>query len=269
MSSIHPTAIIEDGADIADDAFIGPYCVVGPKVKLASGVRLESHVVVTGNTSIGENSHLHPFASIGFPPQDMKFDGEDTKLIIGKNNIIREHVTMNPGTAVGRGQTVVGDNGLFMVGSHVAHDCIVGDSTVFANNATLGGHVTVGDYVMLGGLAAIHQHTRIGRNAFIGGVSAVVADVIPFGSVYGVQANLAGLNIIGMKRRGFSRELIHDLRSAYRLLFAWEGTFQERIDDVTEQFRDSEQVMEIIEFIRAHSSRPICLPNFDPMIKRT
>jgi len=269
MNSIHPTAIVEDGAEIADEVFIGPYCLVGPKVKLANGVRLESHVVISGNTTIGENSQIYPFASLGSPPQDMKYDGEDTKLIIGKNNIIREHVTMNPGTALGRGQTVVGDNGLFMVGSHVAHDCIVGDSTVFANNATLGGHVTVGDFVMLGGLAAIHQHTRIGRNAFVGGVSAVVADIIPFGSVYGVQAHLEGLNIIGMKRRGFSRELIHDLRSAYRLLFAWEGTFQERIDDVAEQFAGNEPVMEIIDFIRAHSSRSICLPTFDPMVKRT
>ena len=171
---------------------------------------------------------------------------------------------MNPGTVGGRGETVVGDNGLFMVGSHIAHDCIVGDHTVFANNATLGGHVTVGDYVMLGGLAAVHQHARVGPYAFIGGVSAVVADVIPYGSVHGVHAHLAGLNIVGMKRRGFSRDKIHDLRNAYRLLFAWEGTFQERVDDVAEQFADNVEVMEIINFIRSDSARSISLPIFDP-----
>ncbi len=264
MAIIHPTAIVDDGAQIADEVEIGPYCIVGGQVKLEPGVKLLSHVVVTGDTRIGENTQVYPFSSLGYPPQDLKYDGEPVQLIIGKNTTIREHVTMNPGTGVGRKKTVVGDHCLFMVGSHVAHDCIVGDHVIFANNATLGGYVVVGDYVMIGGLAAIHQHSRIGKYAFVGGMAAVANDVIPFGSVHGNHAHLAGLNIVGMKRRGFSRQQIHALRSAYRLLFAWEGTFQERIEDVASQYGDNPDVMEIIDFIRRGSIRSICLPTFEP-----
>jgi UDP-N-acetylglucosamine acyltransferase len=260
MVEIHPTAIVESGAELADSVVIGPYCIVGSDVKLAEGVRLESHVVINGQTQVGKDTTIYPFASIGQPPQHMQYAGEKVKLVIGDNNIIREHVTMNPGTHFGHGQTKVGNNGFFMVGSHVAHDCVVGDDVIFANNATIGGHVTVGDFVMVGGLAAIHQHSRIGNHAFVGGMAAVANDVIPFGSVQGNHAHLAGLNIVGLKRRGFSRDLVHDLRSAYRLLFAWEGTFQERIDDVVNQYEANPEVMEIINFIKEDSTRSICMP---------
>ncbi len=263
MVKVHSTAIVEDGAQVADDVEIGPYSIVGPNVKLAQGVKLISHVVIAGDTQIGENTTIYPFASLGYPPQDLKYDGEPVQLVIGTNAVIREYVTMHPGTGVGRKKTVIGDDCVFMVGSHVAHDCIVGNNVIFANNATLGGHISVGDYVMIGGLAAIHQHSRIGDHAFIGGVAAVANDVIPFGSVQGNHAHLAGLNIVGMKRRGFSRKQIHDLRNAYRLLFAWEGTFSERLEDVASQFQDNKEVTKVVCFIRASSSRSICLPKAD------
>ncbi len=259
MRSVHPTAIIEDGAQLGQDVDVGPYCVVGPDVKMEDGVRLVSHVVVSGNTHIGKGCVIYPFASLGHPPQHLKYEGEKTRLVIGESNVIREHVTMNPGTALDNNETIVGNNGYFMVGSHIAHDCVVGDNAIFANNATLGGHVTVGNHVMLGGLSAVQQHSRIGNFAFIGGMSAVTADVIPYGSVHGFS-RLVGLNIVGMKRRGLSRDKIHDLRNAYRLLFAQEGMFQERIQDVALQFASNHEVMEIVEFIRGASNRSIVLP---------
>ncbi len=259
MPSVHPTAIVHDGARLAPDVDIGPYCIVGPDVVLAGGVRLVSHVVIDGVTEIGENCVIHAFASLGGPPQHLAHKGEATRLAIGPRNLIREHVTMNTGTVMGRGVTTVGSDGLFMVGSHVAHDCIVGDRVVLANNATLGGHVQVGDQVFMGGLSAAHQHTRIGRHAFIGGLAPVTKDVIPYALV-GNDAHLEGINLVGLKRRGFSREVINDLRAAYRLLFAQEGTFQERVEDVGRVFGGSAEVMEIIAFIRADANRPLCLP---------
>lgn len=263
MNPVHPTAIVHDGAVLGPGVEVGPYCIVGPQVVLGEGVRLLSHVVVEGVTEIGAGSTLHAFSRLGGAPQHLGHKGEDTRLVVGTGNIIREGVTFNTGTVAGGGLTQVGDNGLFMAGSHVAHDCVVGDNVVFANNATIGGHVTVGDFVFMGGLAAAHQFSRIGRYAFIGGVSAVTKDVIPFGSVWGVHAHLEGLNLVGLKRRGFSRETINDLRSAYRLLFADEGTFQERVDDVARVFAHAEQVVEIIDFIRADANRPLCQPRSD------
>lgn len=263
MPDIHPSAIVHPKAEIADAVEIGPYCTVGAKAKLHEGVRLISHVVIEGNTEVGAHSQVHPFAVLGHPPQHLAYKGEDVRLSIGKNTVVREHVTMHPGTPMGHGETVVGDNGLFMVGSHVAHDCTVGDHAVFANNATLGGHVVVGHHVIIGGLAAVHQYSRIGNHAFIGGMAAVPNDVIPYGSVQGNHAHLAGLNIVGLKRRGFTREQIHDLRNAYRLLFAWEGTFQERIEDVAAEYGHIPEVMEIIDFIRAGKNRSICMPMFE------
>jgi UDP-N-acetylglucosamine acyltransferase len=260
MPEIHPTAVVEDGAALAEDVVVGPYCVVGHDVRLGAGVVLQSHVVVSGHTSIGAGTRVFPFASIGLPPQDLKYRGERTRLEIGCNNVIREQVTMHPGTVHGRLVTSVGNDCVFMVGSHVAHDCIVGDHVVMVNCATLGGHVHVGDWVMIGGLSAAHQFTRIGRHAMIGGMSGVETDVIPFGSVTGNRARLQGLNIIGMKRRDFPRERIHALRHAYRLLFAQEGTMAERLEDVIELFSDDENVMEIVSFIRGESSRGICQP---------
>ncbi len=260
MSEIHPTAVIEDGAVIGDNVAIGPYCCVGGNVSLADGVRLSSHVVVAGLTAVGPNTHIYPFASVGHPPQDLKYKGELSRLEIGANNIIREHVTMNPGTAGGGLVTEVGNNCLFMVGSHVAHDCVVGNHVIFANNATLAGHVIVEDFAILGGLSAVHQFVRIGRHAMVGGMSGVEQDVIPYGSVIGNRARLAGLNIVGLRRRGFSRGEIASLRKAYRLMFAEEGSMSERLNDVSEMYKENQAVMDIVEFIRGESNRAICQP---------
>ena len=260
MAKIHPTAIVEPGASIGADVAIGPYCCVGADVKLGARVQLHSHIVVAGRTEIGEDTRVFPFASIGHPPQDLKYKGEPSTLVIGRDNVIREHVTMNPGTEGGGMVTRIGDGCLFMVGSHVAHDCNIGDHVIMANNATLGGHVEIGDFAILGGLSAVHQFVRIGRHAMIGGMSGVEQDVIPYGSVMGDRARLSGLNIVGLKRRGFSRENIHALRTAYRLLFAQEGAFAERLDDVVEMFESNETVMEIVSFMRAASSRGVCQP---------
>lgn len=260
MPQIHPSAIVEDGAELADDVEIGPFCTVGPQVKLAQGVRVVSHVALSGRTSIGAGTRIFPFASLGFEPQDLKYKGEESELIVGANNVIREQVTMNPGTEGGGLVTRVGDNCLFMVGAHVAHDCILGNGVIMANNATLAGHVEVADYAILGGLSAVHQFARIGKHAMIGGMSGVEHDVIPYGSVMGDRARLSGLNLVGLKRRGYSRDDIHTLRTAYRLLFAEEGTIGERLDDVEQLYGDNEAVMEIVAFIRADSSRSVVQP---------
>ncbi len=263
MTGIHSTAIVDDAAKVGKNVRIGPYCVIGPDVELEDGVTLESHVTAGGRTRIGANTRIFPFASIGLQPQDLKYNGEPSRLEIGCNNIIREHVTMNPGTEGGGMVTRVGNNCLFMVGCHVAHDCQIGDHAILVNNATLGGHVEVGDWAMLGGLSAVHQYVRIGRHAMVGGMSGVENDVIPYGSAVGNRARLSGLNIVGLRRRDFDRDTIHALRNAYRLLFAQEGTLTERINDVAELFRDNEPVMEIVDFIRVESSRSICQPNLE------
>ena len=260
MSAIHPTAIVEDGAQIGENVEIGPYSVVGAKVVLGDGVRLHSHVVVGGKTRVGAGTEIYPFASIGLAPQDLKYAGEESELIVGERCRIREHVTMNPGTAGGGLLTQVGDECLFMVGSHVAHDCIVGNNVILANNATLAGHVVVGDFAIIGGLSAVHQFVRIGAHAMIGGMSGVEHDLIPYGSAMGERARLRGLNLIGLQRRDFSRDEINNLRTAYRLLFAQEGTMQERIDDVIALYAEDEGVMEVVEFVRTESSRAILQP---------
>src|SRR5579883_1691188 len=218
-AKVHPTAIVDSRAALAPGVEIGPYSVIGPHVRLMEGVQVGPHVVIDGRTRIGPNTRIFPFASIGHIPQDLKYGGEPSELVIGASNTIREHVTMNPGTKGGGMVTRVGDNCLFMVGVHIAHDCKVGDHVVMANNATLAGHVEVGDWALL-----------------------------------------AGLNIVGLKRRGFTREQVHALRTAYRLLFAQEGTMTERLSDVEEIYHDNEVVMEIVAFIRADSSRAICQP---------
>jgi len=260
VTEIHSTAIVESGAELGADVVIGPFCHVGQHAHLADGVKLASHVVIAGRTRVGANTAIYPFASIGHPPQAFKYRGEPSELHIGTNCIIREHVTMNPGTEFGGMLTRVGDGCLIMTGAHVAHDCKVGNNVVMANNASLGGHVQVGDFANFGGFAAVHQFVRIGRYSMIGGMSGVENDVIPYGSVIGDRARLAGLNVVGLKRRGFNRDVIHDLRNAYRLLFAQEGTMAERLDDVAELFRDNGPVSDIIEFIRSDSSRSICQP---------
>ncbi|MBV8492269.1 MAG: acyl-ACP--UDP-N-acetylglucosamine O-acyltransferase [Alphaproteobacteria bacterium] len=260
MPQIHPTAIVAPGATLAEDVVIGPYCVVGDEVVLGRGVRLIAHVVVDGRTRIGERTRIFPFASIGLEPQDLKYRGERSTLEVGRHNTIREHVTMNPGTEGGGMVTRVGDHGLFMVGAHVAHDCQIGDHVIMANNATLAGHVVVGDYALLGGLSAVHQFVRIGPHAMIGGMSGVERDVIPYGQVMGDRARLSGLNIIGMQRRGFSREEIQALRSAYQFLFSADGTFNDRVNEIAERFGGIGPVDDIVAFIRADSARAICQP---------
>ena len=262
-STIHPTAIIDPAAQLGTDVYVGPYCTVGASVKLGDRVRLISHVVVDGRTSIGADTIVYPFAALGLRPQDLKFNNEPSALEIGAKNQIREYVTMHPGTEGGGMLTRVGDNGLFMVGAHVAHDCKVGNNVVLANNATLAGHVSVGDFVIIGGLSAVHQFVRIGSFAIIGGMSGVEKDVIPFGLVKGERAHLSGLNLVGLERRGFSRDDVRALRSAYRMLFAHEGTLSERIEETATHYKNQPQVGQIVDFIRSASDRPICQPKSD------
>jgi UDP-N-acetylglucosamine acyltransferase len=260
MSSIHPTAIIEPGAKLGADVSIGPYCIVGPDVELGDGCSLVSHAVVHGRTRIGPRAKIWPFASIGHQPQDLKYHGEPSRLEIGSDCMIREGVTMNPGTEGGGLLTSVGDRCAFLANSHVAHDCRIANNVIFSNNVMLAGHCVVEDFAIIGGGAAVHQFCRIGAHAFIGGLSGVENDVIPYGIAIGNRAHLAGLNIVGLKRRGFSREVIHDIRRAYRLLFADEGTLQERVEDVAAEFSTHPVVHEILDFIREGGNRSICTP---------
>ncbi|MGD9638930.1 MAG: acyl-ACP--UDP-N-acetylglucosamine O-acyltransferase [Alphaproteobacteria bacterium] len=260
MTMIHPTAIVDSKAEIAETAKIGPYCIVGPNVVLGGGVELISHVHVTGHTTIGENSKVYPFAVLGGGAQHIKYMETDARLVIGSNNIIREHVTMHTGTPIEEMITKIGDNCFFMVGAHVAHDCVVGNNVIMTNNSALGGHVRVGDFAIMGGMSAAHQFCRIGKHAMVGGMTGVEQDVIPYGMVIGDRARLSGLNIVGLKRRGFSRNDIKSLRQAYRMLFAKEGTLAERLEDVSQLFKDNNAVMDIIEFMQVDSNRPVCQP---------
>lgn len=260
MAKIHPTAIVEDGAVLGAETVIGPYCVVGPKVVLGDGVELVSHVCVAGRTEIGARSRIFPFASIGHVPQDLKYHGEESRVLIGSDTTIREQVTINPGTEGGGMVTSVGDRCLLMVGAHVAHDCRVGNNVILVNNSTLAGHVVVGDHAILGGLSAVHQFVRIGPHAFLGGLSGLENDLIPYGSAIGDRARLGGLNIVGLKRRGFERDRIHKLRAAYRMLFSDEGTLLERVADVAAMFADEPLVGEVVAFIREGGDRRICTP---------
>lgn len=258
--SFHPTAIVHENAKIARSASIGPYCIVGEHVTIGENVILKSHVVIEGRTTIGEGTIIYPFASLGTAPQDLKYAGEPSELIIGKNNTIREHVTMNPGTKDGGMKTSVGDNGLFMMSVHIAHDCVVGNNVIMANNATLAGHVHVGDHVIIGGLSAAHQFIRIGEHAIIGGMSGVESDVIPYGRVKGERAFLAGLNLIGLERRGFSKDEVKNLQRAFNQLFGEEGTLDQRIEQVEADFQNDETVTKIIEFAKKKTRFPLCQP---------
>lgn len=260
MSQIHQTALIESGAQIDESVQIGPYCVIGKNVTLDSNVRLHSHVVIDGHTHIGGNTEVFPFASLGKAPQDLKFGGEESVLEIGENNVIREYVTMNPGTAGDNLKTIVGNNNLFMISAHIAHDCVIGNNIVMANNATLGGHVHVGDYAVIGGLAAVHQFVRIGHHAVIGGMSGVENDVIPYGRVKGERAFLAGLNLIGLERQGFDKQEIKILQKAFNELFSGVGTLEERIQAVSDSFSGNRNVMELVAFAREKTRFPLCQP---------
>ena len=261
---IHPTAIVESGAKLGEGVKIGPFSIVGAEVELGDGVELISHVAVAGRTTIGPRAKIYPFASIGHPPQDLKYKGEPNTLDIGSDCMIREGVTMNPGTIHGGLKTTVGNNCAFLANSHVGHDCHVGNNVVLSNNVMLGGHVTIGDHVIFGGGAAVIQFSRIGRGSFLGGMSGLENDLIPYGMALGSRARLAGLNIIGLQRRGFSRAEIHDMRRAYRALFANEGTLAERVEDVAQEFSGHPIVIEIVEFIRAGGKRSLCTPRDTP-----
>jgi UDP-N-acetylglucosamine acyltransferase len=255
---IHPNAIVSSKAQIGANVEIGPFCVIGDDVKIGDNSILVSHVVIDGDTTIGKNNKIFPFASIGLQPQDLKFQGEKARVIIGNNNSIREHVTIHLGTKDGAMQTVVGNNCLLMVGVHVAHDCVIGDNAILANNATLAGHVVLGDHVVIGGLSAVHQFVRIGSGAMIGGMSGVEADVIPYGLVMGERASLAGLNLVGLKRRNFSREEIHDLRNFFKQAFEeGDGGFINRVDEASKNFQ-SKVVEEVAAFVKSQSSRSFC-----------
>lgn len=261
MTAIHPSAIIDPKAQIGINVSIGPFCVVGPDVKLGDNVELKSHVVIEGHTTVGEGTRVFPFASLGHAPQDLKYHDEPSGLIIGKNNTIREHVTMNPGTEGGGMKTVVGDNGLFMVGVHVAHDCVIGNRVIMANNATLGGHVHVGDHVLIGGLAAVHQFIRIGSFAVIGGMSGVESDVIPYGRVKGERAHLAGLNLVGLERGGFDKDTVRTLQKAMKQLFEGEGTMDERIERLASDYSGVQTVMDMVAFARGKERFGLCAPD--------
>jgi UDP-N-acetylglucosamine acyltransferase len=260
MTHVHPTAIVDPKAQIGANVKIGPYCIVGENVTLENSVELKSHVVIDGHTTLGENTRVFPFASLGTAPQDLKYRGEPSRLIIGKNNTIREHVTMNTGTEGGGMETRVGDNGLFMVGVHVAHDCIVGNHVIMANNATLGGHVKVGNHVLVGGLAAVHQFIRIGDYAVIGGMSGVESDVVPFGRVKGERAHLAGLNLVGLERGGFDKNTMKTIQKAVKELFEGGGTMEERIDRLGREYANDKPVMDIIAFAKAKERFGLCGP---------
>ena len=261
MGNIHESAIVDDSVKLGADVTIGPFCYVTGNVTLGDRVTLESHVVVTGNTTIGEATHIYPFASIGHIPQDLKFGKEEVSLEIGARNRIREHVTMNPGTEGGGALSKVGNDGLFMMGSHVAHDCIVGDNVILANNATLGGHVIVGDFAILGGLVGVHQFCRIGAHAFIGAGSLVVEDVIPFGAATGNRAKLSGLNLVGLKRRNFDRAEINALRALHKSLFVEsDGALMTRLAKAAKEYGDSACVQQVVEFMRVEQNRGYCTP---------
>lgn len=257
MTDIHPTAIIEDGARIGAGVRIGPFCVIGPRVRLADGVELKSHVAIAGDTAIGEGTVVFPFASIGEVPQDLKFRGEDVRLEIGARNRIREYVTMNPGTEGGGGVTRIGDDGLFMAGCHVGHDCQLGDRVILVNNASLAGHCLLDDDVIVGGLSGVHQWVRIGCGAMIGAVTMVTADVIPYGLVQGPRGHLDGLNLVGLKRRGASRTEILELREMLDRLGA--GSFR----DTARQMAEGEtggMVRDVLDFILGPSDRSFLAP---------
>jgi len=258
---IHPTAVIDPAAHIGAGCHIGPFCVIGPQVVLGDGCHLHSHVVIDGDTHIGAGTQIFPFAAIGTIPQDLKYNGEATRLRIGARNKIREHVTINPGTVGDQSLTQIGDDNLLMIGVHVAHDCMVGNGNVLANNTTLAGHVHVGNHVVIGGLSAVHQFCRIGDHAMIGGMSGVENDVIPYGLVMGERASLAGLNLVGLNRRGFEKADIQILSKVFKELFlGTEAPFKDRLAKVAADYHDNDTVMFMLNFAQAENSRPLCQP---------
>lgn len=257
---VHPTAIVEPGAKLGDGVAIGPFCIVGADSELGDGVELVSHAVVTGRTVIGARTKIYPFASIGHQPQDLKYAGEASRIEIGADTTIREQVTINPGTAGGGLLTRVGDHCLLMIGVHIGHDCHVGDNVILSNNVGLAGHCQIDNFVILGGHAGVVQYTHLGTHAFVGAMSKVEKDVIPFGMVLGNPAVLSGINLVGLKRRGFDREAIHRLRAAYRMIFSSEGTLRERVEDAATYFSGETLVQDVVKFVLDAKDRPLTLP---------
>jgi len=256
---IHQSSIIDPQAKISKKVKIGPFCYIGPNVQLGENVELISNVHLEGNTKIGNGTRIFPFASIGTQPQDLKYNNEKNCTIIGENNIIREYVTINPGTKGGGSKTIIGNNCLFMISSHVAHDCKIGNNVIIANNVPLGGHVTIEDYVVIGGNSAVQQFTRIGRLAMIGGMTGVLKDVIPFGLSIGNRNYLQGLNLIGLRRKKYENKKIIDLDKAYEKIFSSKN-LHENLNKINGEYKDNELVNEVINFIEKDKKRPICIP---------
>jgi UDP-N-acetylglucosamine acyltransferase len=259
-STVHPTAIIEAGAQLGERVHVGPYSIVGAGTTLGDDVELVSHAIVTGRTTVGSRTRIYPFASIGHAPQDLKYAGEPSTLEIGSDTTIREHVTINPGTAGGGMITQVGDHCLIMIGAHIGHDCIIGHHVILSNSVTFAGHCHIGDFVVMSGYSGTTQFVHIGAHAFVGGLTKVEKDIIPYGAVVGNPAELSGLNLVGLKRRGFDRDAIHNLRTAYRMIFSTEGTLRERVDDAASFFGDDVLVQDVVRFVREAKDRPLTLP---------
>ena len=260
MTGVHPTAIVEDGATIGADVIVGPFSLIGEGVTLADGVAIDARVIIRGRTSIGERTRISAHAYIGGEPQDLSFGGEDTAIEIGADCIIRENATIHRGTARGRGITSIGNRCFLMVGSHIAHDCVVGDHVILTNNALLGGHSQIGDYAILGGAAAVQQRVRIGAHCFIGGMTGVERDVVPYAMAAGRSAEIAGVNVRGLKRRGFTHDDLLTLRAAYRTFFGHHGPRPERLAAVEEAFGNVPAVGPLVDFLRATGDRPLVLP---------
>ena len=256
---IHKTAIIESNSKISKNVKIGPYSVIGANVEIGEGTEIQSHVSIFGNTKIGKNNKIYPFASIGNDPQDLKFQGEETKLEIGDNNKIREYVTINPGTKGGGGLTKIGNNCLFMVSAHIAHDCFVGNNVILANNVPLGGHAHIDDNAIIGGNSAVQQFTRVGRSAMIGGMCGVVRDIIPYGIVHGNRSTLQGINLIGLRRKKISNKEIIILSDAYKEIFKNEN-LTDNLKNLSVEYKSNKLVKEVINFIEKDKKRPICTP---------
>ena len=256
---IHKTCIIDNKAKISKNVKIGPYCVIGPNVELGENVEIYSHVNISGNTKIGAKTKIYPFASIGTDPQDLKFKGEKNNLLIGKENVIREYVTINPGTEKGGSSTIIGDNCLFMISSHIAHDCKVGNNVVIANNVPLGGHAIIEDSVIIGGNSAVQQFTRIGRMAMVGGMTGVLKDVIPFGLSFGNRNYLKGLNLIGLRRNKYENKIIMELSEAYKKIFST-GNLHTNVSKINGEYKNNNLVKEVTTFIMKDKKRPICSP---------
>ena len=256
---MNKNSVIDNNSIISASAKIGPYCVIGPNVEIGDNVIIHSHVNITGYTKIGSGNEIYPFASIGNAPQDLKYDGEDTKLIIGNNNIIREYVTINPGTKGGGGLTKIGNNCLLMISSHIAHDCIIGNNVIVANNVPIGGHAEISDYVVIGGNSAVQQFTRIGKMAMIGGMTGVLNDVIPYGLSIGNRNFLQGLNLIGLRRKEIANKDILTLSAAYKEIFK-NNKLSENLNKLNGEFKDNSLVTEVVNFINKDKRRPICTP---------